>query len=89
LTLEEMASFVGRYVGQGAPSLEIQIGDGKLRARLEGQGDPLVLVPVSRTRLRVLGAVGSYLDCEMQGGRVVRVTLEQAGTKVLTWTRSQ
>ena len=88
LTLQDMAPFVGRYAAQGAPPLEIQIADGKLRARVQGQGD-LVLVPVSPTRLRVLGAIGSYLDCQTQGGRVSRITLEQAGTKVVSWTKSQ
>ena len=87
LSAAQSAALTGRYIGTGAPPLDIRLVNGKLTGRLEGQQDWLVLVPVSPTRLRLLGPVGSYLDVEMGEGRARRVTLQQAGVPVLTWTR--
>ncbi len=83
----QLSAITGRYAGQGAPALEIVLQNGRLLGRLEGQDASLALVPVSPARLRVTGSVGDYLDLEMENGKAVRVTLEQAGTKTITWRR--
>lgn len=88
LTGGQLSALAGHYAGQGAPPLDIAVQGGKVMGSLEGQGESIALVPVSPTRLRLLGAVGSYLDFEIQDGTAARVTFEQAGQKVLAWTRS-
>ncbi|MGE5357664.1 MAG: alpha/beta hydrolase [Bacteroidales bacterium] len=88
LTPDQLAAFNGRYVTAGAPDLQIRATNGKLSAKL-GDEDAMVLVPVTPTRLRVLGAVGSYLDVEMENGRPSRMTLDRTGVKSLTWKREQ
>lgn len=87
-TDEQLSAIAGHYVAQGAPSLDITVENGKPVGRVEGEGDPIRLVPVSPTRLRLLGEVGSYLVVEGQDEKPSRITFERAGTRVVTWTRS-
>jgi len=61
---------------------------GRLVGRVQGENEPMALVPVSPTRLRLLGDVGTYLDVEMSDGTGFEVALERAGTRVPTWKRA-
>jgi pimeloyl-ACP methyl ester carboxylesterase len=85
---QQLSAFAGRYSTAGAPDLEIRVSNGKLTAHVDGE-DAIALVPVSPTRLRMLGAVGSYLDVEMENGRPSTITLDRTGVKSLTWKRAQ
>jgi hypothetical protein len=87
LSAAQLHSLAGRYVGTGAPPLEIRADRGRLVGRLEGAGAPVVLAPVSPTRLRLLGDIGSYLDVQLQDGKATGMKLEQAGTTTFTWKR--
>ncbi len=85
LTEAQLAAFAGRYVANGAPDLEIRLSSGKLIGTVGG--DTVALVAVGPTRLRLLGAIGSYLDADMENGRPARLTLDRTGVKTLTWIK--
>ena len=87
LSAAQAAGLTGRFAADGAPPLDITLNGEKLTGRVAEES--IALVPVSPTRLRLLGMIGSYVNVELQDGKAVRLTLERAGTPVLTWTRSQ
>jgi len=88
LSVAQVAALTGRYVATGMPDLEIRAANGKLTGHVEGE-DPIVLVPVSPTRLRMLGAVGTYLDVELKDGRPSQITLDRTVGRSLTWKKSE
>ncbi|HEU4786560.1 MAG TPA: alpha/beta hydrolase, partial [Gemmatimonadaceae bacterium] len=89
LSTDQLSAIAGRYVGEGAPGVEITADGGRLAGRVEGQEHRIMFAPVSPTRLRLLGDVGSYLNIEMHDGKAARITLEQSGVTTLTWTKAQ
>src|SRR4029079_15104312 len=55
LTAEQQRALTGHYNGENGPPVDIVVRDGTLFAQIEGDPPPLLLVPVSPTRLRLLG----------------------------------
>jgi hypothetical protein len=89
LTAEQQRALAGHYAGDMAPPLDIAVENGKLFGQMAGEGQPrMLLVPVSPTRLRLLGRFGSYLEFDVANGKAAGVTLQRTGTPALTWRRS-
>jgi hypothetical protein len=79
----EVAKLAGRYVGEdSAFEARLTAESGKLRVALPN-GRSLLMVPVSASRFRVVGSLSTFLDFEQVDGRVVRLTLEEGGVRVL------
>jgi hypothetical protein len=57
---------------------------GKLRATLPDES--FLLVPVTAARFRVVGSLSTFLTFELDGERVRRVALEEAGVTTLNLT---
>jgi pimeloyl-ACP methyl ester carboxylesterase len=89
LTAEQLRALTGHYVGDKTPPFDIISENGKLFRQVAGEGEPrILLVPVSPTRLRILGRFGNYLDFNVENGRAAGVTLQRSGATTLTWKRS-
>ena len=88
LTAEQQRALTGHYTGENAPPVDIVVRDGKLFAEIEGDPPPLLLVPVSPTRLRLLGRFGRYVEFDVQDGKAVGMTLGAGGTRPMVWKRS-
>jgi pimeloyl-ACP methyl ester carboxylesterase len=89
LSGDQVTALAGHYVAEGAPPVDITIDRGRIAAAVQGEEQQIILVPVSPTRLRMLGDIGSYLTVEIQNGKAGRLTLERSGTPVITWTRDR
>jgi pimeloyl-ACP methyl ester carboxylesterase len=89
LTAEQQRALAGHYVGDMAPPLDITIENGKLFGQMAGEGQPrMLLVPLSPTRLRLLGRFGNYLEFDIENGKTVGVRLQRSAAMTLTWKRS-
>ena len=89
LTAEQQRALTGQYTGGMAPPLNVEIENGKLFAQMAGEGQPrMLLVPVSATRLRLLGRFGTYLEFDVENGKATGVTLQRGGAPTPTWKRS-
>jgi pimeloyl-ACP methyl ester carboxylesterase len=83
-----VAALAGTYRAETDPvEMTVEAVDGRLKASLAGS-PPRLLVPVSTSRFRAVGALGTYLVFETAAGRVQRVVLEEGGVPVLVLTRS-
>jgi len=86
LTAEQLGALAGHYVGDGVPPLDITIRNGKVFGLIAGDADAMVLVPLSPTRLRLLGRFGSYFDFDVKNGQAAGVALH--GGPPWSWKRS-
>jgi pimeloyl-ACP methyl ester carboxylesterase len=86
LTPEQQSALAGHYTGEGVPPLEISVEGGKLIGHAVPR-PPIILMPLSPTRLRILGDIGSDLDFTMENGKASGVTLEESGSKAFSWKR--
>jgi pimeloyl-ACP methyl ester carboxylesterase len=80
----DLDRLAGRYVAEGEP-LEVKVvRDGaRLRAELTG-GTRLLLAPVSSTRFRVAGDLGTYAVFQVEDRRAVRLQIEENGQTTMT-----
>jgi hypothetical protein len=89
LTAEQQRALAGHYTGDKAPPFDITSENGKLFRQGDGEGEPrMLLVPVSPTRLRILGRFGNYFDFDIENGKAAAVTLQRSGAPTLRWKRS-
>jgi pimeloyl-ACP methyl ester carboxylesterase len=81
----ELAKLGGTYVAEGG-GLQVTLTPeaGKLRATLPDES--FLLVPVTAARFRVVGSLSTFLTFELDGERVRRVALEEAGVTTLNLT---
>jgi pimeloyl-ACP methyl ester carboxylesterase len=86
LTAEQENALTGHYVGDGVPPLDILVRNGKLFGQIAGQPGQLLLVPISPTRLRLLGRFGRSFEFEIENGKATGVAMR--GGPPLTWKRS-
>jgi hypothetical protein len=88
LSAEQLRALTGHYAGEGVPPVEVVLKDGKLFGEIAGDPDPLLLVPVSPTRMRLLGRFGTYVQFEIENGKAGGMTLQGAGGRTMVWKRS-
>ncbi|HEY6139004.1 MAG TPA: alpha/beta fold hydrolase [Thermoanaerobaculia bacterium] len=88
LTAEQLRALTGHFAGEGVPPVEVVVKNGKLFGQVAGDPDPLLLVPVSATRMRLLGRFGSALQFDVENGKAVGMTLQGAGGRTMVWKRS-
>jgi pimeloyl-ACP methyl ester carboxylesterase len=88
LTAEQQHALTGHYVGDTAPPLDIVIENGKLFSKAAGEEQARLLVPISPTRLRLLGRFGTYFEFAIENGKATGVTLQRGGGPTPSWKRS-
>jgi pimeloyl-ACP methyl ester carboxylesterase len=84
MTREELQPFVGSYAGEEPLSeVTIEFAQGHLRL-IRPDSPPMILLPVSPTRLRVVDEPFTAWQFELENGRARRVVLEEGGVPQLT-----
>ncbi len=80
----DVARLAGRYVAEGAPMEATLTAEGsRIRVELPG-GQKFLLAPVSPTRFRVMGALGTYAVFELAADQAVsRLLIEENGQTTL------